>query len=138
MTYLENTHTTYDKLIAGVAVPVMTKNVTLKGDTATLKRGTVLALSNGKYEIVDTESETAEVKVANTVLAEDVDANLSEALKDDSLAEDVELTGDDAVATVYTAGLFNPDAMTVKASGDTVLAHEEELRIVGIYLAKAL
>lgn len=121
MAYVENTHTAYDKLIAGVAVPVMTKNVTLKGDTATLKRGTVLALNNGKYEIVDTESETAEVKVANAVLA-----------------EEVELTGEDAVATVYTAGLFNPDAMSVKASGDTVLTHEEELRIVGIYLAKAL
>lgn len=121
MAYVENTNTTYDNLIAGVAVPVMTKNVTLKGDTAALKRGTVLALNNGKYEIVDTESGTADVKVANAVLA-----------------EDVTLTGEEVVATVYTAGLFNPDAMAVKASGDTVLAHEEELRIVGIYLAKAL
>lgn len=121
MAYVENTNTTYDNLIAGVAVPVMTKNVTLKGDTAALKRGTVLALNNGKYEIVDTESGTADVKVANAVLA-----------------EDVTLTGEEVVATVYTAGLFNSDAMAVKASGDTVLAHEEELRIVGIYLAKAL
>ncbi|MGM9529303.1 MAG: head decoration protein [Phascolarctobacterium sp.] len=121
MACAEKNYTVYDKLIAGVAVPLMTKNVTLKGTTATLKRGTVLALNGGKYEIVDTESETAAAKVANAVLA-----------------EDVELTGSDAVATVYTAGLFNPGAMAVKASGDTVLAHEEELRDVGIYLAQAL
>ena len=121
MAFVENTKSTYDNLIAGVAVPLMTKNVTLKGETTTLKRGTVLALNNGQYEIVDTESETADVKVANAVLA-----------------EDVELTGEEVVATIYTAGLFNPEAMAVKASGDTVLAHEEELRIVGIYLAKAL
>lgn len=121
MTYVEKTNTTFDKLIAGVTVPVMTKNVTVKAHDTVLKRGTVLALNNGKYEIVDAESETADVKVANAVLA-----------------EDVEQTGEDVIATVYTAGLFNPEAMAVKAAGDTVLAHEEELRIAGIYLAQVL
>ena len=119
MTYVEKTNTTFDKLIAGVTVPVMTKNVTVKAHDTVLKRGTVLALNNGKYEIVDAESETADVKVANAVLA-----------------EDVEQTGEEVIATVYTAGLFNPEA--VKAAGDTVLAHEEELRIAGIYLAQVL
>lgn len=46
---MNGTH--YDELIGGTAVPVLTKNVTLKGVTASYKRGTLLALVNGKYEI---------------------------------------------------------------------------------------
>ena len=48
---MNGTH--YDELIGGTAVPVLTKNVTLKGVTASYKRGTLLALVGGKYEIVD-------------------------------------------------------------------------------------
>lgn len=53
---LNGTH--YDELIGGTAVPVLTKNVTLKGVTASYKRGTLLALVNGKYEIVDSTAST--------------------------------------------------------------------------------
>ena len=51
---MNGTH--YDELIGGTAVPVLTKNVTLKGVTASYKRGTLLALVGGKYEIVDKHS----------------------------------------------------------------------------------
>ena len=39
----------------------------------------------------------------------------------------------DTVATVFTRGQFNREALAV-AEGTTVAAHEEELRKVGIYL----
>lgn len=55
---MNGTH--YDELIVGTAVPVLTKNVTLKGVTASYKRGTLLALVNGKYEIVDSTASTVQ------------------------------------------------------------------------------
>ena len=70
VTTMQGTH--YDELIGGTAVPVMTKNVTLKGVTAAYTRGTLLS--------------------------------------------------------------FNREKLIVKNAEDTVDAHEEELRDVGIYL----
>lgn len=107
----------YDELIGGTAITAMTANVTLKGVTANYVRGTLLAVKDGKYEIVDSKNEAAELKVANVVLA-----------------EDVELKGSDVVATVYTRGLFNREKLVVKESDDNATKHEEELRKVGIYL----
>ena len=113
----------YDELIGGTAVPVITKNVTLKGVTAEYARGTVLSLVGGKYEICDTTGtgdggiEPNPAKAASAILA-----------------QAVKLTGTDTVATVYTAGMFNREKLVVKNSSDTIEAHEEELRAVGIYL----
>lgn len=113
----------YDELIGGTAVPVITKNVTLKGVTAEYARGTVLSLVSGKYEICDTTgtgdggTDPNPAKAASAILA-----------------QAVKLTGTDAVATVYTAGMFNREKLVVKNSADTIEAHEEELRAVGIYL----
>ena len=59
---MNGTH--YDELIVGTAVPVLTKNVTLKGVTASYKRGTLLALVNGKYEIVDSTASTGAEKAS--------------------------------------------------------------------------
>lgn len=100
----------YDGLIGGTSIATMTKNVTLKGITASYKRGTILALVTGKYELVTAVTD------ANAILAHDVVA-----------------TGTDMVVTVYTKGPFNRGALTVGAE-DTVNAHEEQLRAVGIYL----
>ena len=77
----------------------------------------MLAVSGGKYQIVDAASATPALKVANAVLAED----------------GVVGTGD-VVATVYISGIFNAEEMSVGAESDSVQAHEEELRAVGIYL----
>lgn len=100
----------YDGLIGGTSVTPMTKNVTLKAVTASYKKGTILALATGKYELV------AAGTSANAILADDVVA-----------------AGTDMVVTVYTKGLFNRGALTV-GTEDTVGAHEEQLRAVGIYL----
>ena len=108
-----------DQLIGGTAVAALTKNITLKGLSAEkeLNRGAVLAVSEGKYQIVDAASATPALKVANAVLAEDVIVGTS-----------------DVVATVYISGIFNAEEMSVGAESDSVQAHEEELRAVGIYL----
>lgn len=107
----------YDELIGGTAITAMTANVTLKGATASYVRGTLLTVKDGKYEIVDSKNADEALKVANVVLA-----------------EDVELKGSDVVATVYTRGLFNREKLVVKQSDDNATKHEEELRKVGIYL----
>lgn len=119
MAYVTSEKSNVDQLIGGTAVAALTKNITLKGLAAekALKRGAVLAVSEGKYQIVDAESATPALKVANTVLAEDI----------------VVGTGD-VVATVYISGIFNAEEMSVGAESDSAQAHEEELRAVGIYL----
>lgn len=124
MAYVEDVQGVhYDELIGGTAVPVITKNVTLKGVTAKYARGTVLSLVGGKYEICDTTgtgdsgTDPNPAKAASAILA-----------------QAVKLTGTDAVATVYTAGMFNREKLVVKNADDTIEAHEEELRAVGIYL----
>ena len=50
------------------------------------------------------------------------------------LAEDVVVGTGDVVATVYISGIFNAEEMSVGTASDSVQAHEEELRAVGIYL----
>lgn len=119
MAYVTSEKSNVDQLIGGTAVAALTKNITLKGLSAekALKRGAVLAVSEGKYQIVDAASATPALKVANAVLAEDVVVGTS-----------------DVVATVYIRGIFNAEEMSVGAESDSVQAHEEELRAVGIYL----
>ena len=115
MAYVTSEKSNVDQLIGGTAVAALTKNITLKGLSAekALKRGAVLAVSEGKYQIVDAASATPALKVANAVLAEDV----------------VVGTGD-VVATVYIRGIFNAEEMSVGAESDSVQAHEEELRAI--------
>lgn len=112
---------TYDELIGGTAVAVMTANVTIAklSAAATYKRGTLLGVvtASGKYAIVDSAASTGE-KVASVVLAKDIEVG----------------TSDDVVATVYTRGIFNREKLIVKAESDSASAHEEELRKVGVYL----
>lgn len=103
---------TFEGLIAGPEIPLMTKNVTLAAGQ-TVKRGTLLTLD----ETAGTYSATASGGKASAIAAEDIEATEA------------------AVTTVFTAGYFNRDALTV-AKGDDVTKHEEELRAVNIYLSK--
>lgn len=115
------TGVTYDELLGGTAVTIMTANVTIAqvDAEATYKRGTLLGIvtASGKYAIVDSEASTGE-QVASVVLAHNV----------------VVGTDNDVVATVYTRGIFNREKLLVKAADDNATKHEEELRKVGIYL----
>lgn len=111
---------TYDEIIGGTAVAVMTANVTIASlsAAASYKRGTLLGVvtASGKYAVVDSAATTGE-QVASVVLA-----------------QDIEVGTEDVVATVYTRGIFNREKLIVKAEADNASSHEEELRKVGIYL----
>ena len=106
--YTKETGINYDKLIGGTAVAPFTANVTIAGGQ-NLKRGAVLSANGGKY------SQVAKTGTATAILAEDINATT------------------DTVATVYTRGLFNREALIV-AGGDTATSHEDQLRAVGIYV----
>ncbi len=109
----------YDELIGGTAVSPLTKNGALASVAAkaVVKKGTLLAINTAGKFVVAAKAGT-NVPVACAVLAQEV----------------VQGSGtDDITVTVYTRGLFNREKL-VAADGDTVDAHEEELREVGIYL----
>jgi len=101
-----DTGVTYDNLFGGTEIPVMTKNISVAKNGA-LKRGSLL-------------TEEGALVAANSVAAY-------------VLAKDVDTTEAAVVATVYTSGRFNREALIV-ADGDTVAAHEAELRKVDIIL----
>lgn len=106
-------------LFAGTEIPAMTTSVTLAAGQGVLKVGSVIGkvTADGKYKLVD-KSATDGSEVASMVLAEEVDTS-----------------GGDVVAVAYTSGLFNYDSLIV-ADGDSVEAHQEELRNVNIYYKK--
>lgn len=100
----------YDGLVAGAELAILTNNVTIASGQ-NIKRGALLSVNAGKY------AQTAKSGKAVAVAAEDVDAS-----------------GGDTVCMVYVSGYFNREKL-IAASGDTVTAHEEELRDVGILLS---
>lgn len=121
MAYIEEVQGAYyDELIGGTAVTPLTKNGTLANVAATtvVPKGTLLAIDAASGKFVVAAKAGTSVPAANAILAQGVTQG------DDT---------DDIAVTVYTRGLFNREKL-VAASGDTVDAHEEELRAVGIYL----
>ena len=110
----------FDNLIGGTAITLMTANVEIEklAAEAVLKRGTLLGKkTDGGFAIVDSSVATGE-QVASVVLAHDVAVG----------------TEANTMATVYTRGLFNRSSLIVKQEADSAAKHEEELRKVGIYL----
>lgn len=111
MDYIEKNEMKFDNLIGGTAVTPLLANVSITAVAGTTKRGTLMTESGGKY------AATVKSGVASAVLAEDI---VSEA-------------GGSVTGTVFVRGEFNREAVKA-ASGDTVEAHEIELRKIGIYL----
>ena len=102
----------YAPIFGGTEVTALTANVTVTGAAGAVAKGTLLAENAGKYAAVAKEGKASVI-----------------------LACDVVLDGaQDVTATVYTRGIFNRSALVVAAE-DTVDAHENELREVGIYLS---
>jgi hypothetical protein len=102
---------------AGTEIAALTSSVTLAAGQGVLRKGAVLGkvTADGKYKLVDKAATDGSEK-ASVVLA----------------TETVDTTGGDQEVVVYTQGIFNYDALYV-AAGDTVKAHEEELRLGNIY-----
>lgn len=104
-----------DNLIAKLFPPAETYGITVTGGEGELARGTVMALVDGSYVVLDEDS----TGKANCVLADPVDAS-----------------GEDGVTAVaYRTGHLNRKALIV-ANGYTMTAtDEEELRKCGILLS---
>lgn len=109
---------TPDKLIADNAIPVTAKGIRIASGEGKLKRGTLLGISeDGTYKRTDTTDGAPEKQIgADCILADDVDATEAE-----------------VVASAYVSGTFNPDAI-ILPNGKNVTDHETELRQLGIYL----
>ena len=101
VTDIKNT-TSYDELLAGPEIPVLTKNIKIKSG-AIYKRGMLISVTIGEDGITETGEQTASGKTAEYVLMRDVDA--TEAAN--------------TVGTVYVKGRFNREKI-VLANGDTV------------------
>jgi hypothetical protein len=101
---------------AGTEVAALTTSITLVAGQGILKKGAVIGkvTADGKYKLVDGIA-TDGSETASLILAEEIDT-----------------TGADQKAVAYKRGVFRYGALYVSA-GDTVEAHEEELRDVSIY-----
>lgn len=104
--------TDFDELIGGPEIGIRTANVTLTPGTA-LQRGTLMTVTDAGAASATLKSGATGAAPANAILAEDVTATA---------------TG----AVVYTRGLFNREKCIVTGNGDTVAAHETELRPLDI------
>ena len=99
---------THEQMYGGPEKEILMTNVTIMPGTA-MAKGTLMTIT-GK-----TAAATAKDGNANAVLAYDIDEKAT-------------------TATVYVSGRFNRNQLHVTADGDTVTAHEEQLRDYGIYL----
>lgn len=111
---------TPDKLIADLAIPMITKGITVAKGEGKLNRGTLLGLSSdGTYKRTDTVETT---ESATTTIG-----------ADGILTDDIDATEENVITTVYVSGLFYADAILL--SGEKKIAdHEMELRKLGIFI----
>ena len=109
--------TSFDELLAGPEIATLTKNIKLQSGKA-YRRGMLISLvklEGGTAATAELGKQTAAGDVAEYVLMRDVDA-----------------TEADAVGTVYVKGRFNREKI-ILSEGDTVDAHEAELRLRDIH-----
>lgn len=111
MAIKETTTITHEQMYGGPEKEILMANVTIMAGKA-LEKGTLMTVT-GTTAVATTSDGTA-----NAILAYDVDATAT-------------------AATVYVSGRFNRDQLHA-ADGDTVAAHEDQLRDYGIYLTKNL
>lgn len=112
---------TYDNLIGGTEIELLTTGVTLAAGQGVVKRGTVMGkvLATGKGKITD-KTNTDGSQIAKYVVIQDVDT-----------------TDSDVMAVCYKTGIFNRGAL--KFGGlSTAEDHEDELRNAGIFLKDEL
>ena len=110
--YIDENTREFDELIGGTSVTPLVFNATVTAAAeGTIKKGTLLSEAAGKF------TPAAANATAAAILADDIVA-----------AEAGDVTG-----TIYVRGIFNREKL-IAASGDTVVAHEPELRKIGIYM----
>lgn len=119
-----------DGLIVDINPPADVMAVKIRKETsaaATLKRGTVLALStgtagDGEYVILGTTAVQNETLTANCILAEDVEVG----------------TESSAIALAYRTGHFAQDKLITASGKQFAVTDKEALRDVGIIVSDAM
>ena len=119
-----------DGLIVDINPPADVMAVKIRKEAsaaATLKRGTVLALSmgtagDGEYVILGTAAKENETLKANCILAEDVEVGTESA----------------ATALAYRTGHFAKDKLIVASEKNFSATDKEDLRDVGILISDAM
>jgi hypothetical protein len=109
---------TYDRLLAGDNVLLVTAEGIVLSGAGVLTRGAVLGkvTASGKLVLVDSDGTDDGRRTPYAILAEDIDASSA-----------------DHKVVVYLAGEFNEDALTF-GTGDTKETHRAALRDLNIYL----
>lgn len=115
----------YDGLLTGIAPPAIVGGGTIRKLSAetTLVRGTVLAASDtdGKLVVLGTAADSGETLTPDSILCDDITVG----------------TTDDEPTSVYIAGCFDPDKVTV-ADGYTMTAADlDALRVRSIIFKAA-
>lgn len=108
----------YDNLIHGVNPPAEVFSVQLAAKQGVLKRGTILATTDGDMVMISADT----TGKANAVLAEDADTGEGEAV----------------AAIAYRAGHFNTNSLIVAESYEITAEDKEALRVAGILLSDAV
>lgn len=110
----------YDGLISSTNPSVLIdgKKIRTTGSEATYKRGTVFAKSNkdNKLVVLGTAAADGETLKADCILCDDITVD----------------AGADAIATVYIAGCFNTNKITVADGYTMTEADRDILRMYGI------
>lgn len=118
----------YDGLITDLTPAVQIGGGVIRklDQAATIKRGTVLAMSTGtagdnKLVVLGTANKENETLTANCILCDDMEVG----------------TSADVTAAVYTAGCFNAAKITVASEHTLSEADKDNLRMRGIVLKTA-
>lgn len=119
----------FDGLFTDVVPAVQVRGGTIRKQTTsavTLKRGTILAKSygtagDGKLVVLGTAAVSNETLTPDCILCDDIEVG----------------TAADEKVTVYTAGCFDPDKVSVTASYSITETDKDNLRMRGIVFKDA-
>ncbi len=118
----------YDGLVSDITPKTEVRAGTIRklSEKATLKRGTILAISSGtagdgKLVVLGTTAASNETLAPHSILTDDIEVG----------------TDADVSTTVYTAGCFNSDKVTVADNYTITAADLDTLRKYGIVFKAA-
>lgn len=116
---------TPDNLIYDSKHPIDVKNISVAANQGTVKKGTVLALTNtDEYLVFGTALVAPQTSSkANCIVTEDVDTTS---------------TGTTVNLTVYISGSFNKNALLVKTGSSLAASDIEDLRAAGIFVSSSM
>lgn len=114
-----------DKLIIDSKHPIDVKVVKIKANQGTVKRGTVLSLTN-----------TNEYVVFGTALVNPQTSSKANCV----VAEDIDTTSTDATVSVqvYISGSLNKNVLIVKDGSSLAASDIEDLRNAGIFVSSSI